>query len=582
MISTPSAPSMLGRLLGRTSHSGRIALEIPPGTYLYAGVYSPWIVKGIKKLIVQGYGATLKVGTKPANVFLGGAATSMGAGNSARLASVAAGSTTVRLLNHEQASLFSVGNYAVIAGLDMMGYGYPINPYFFQFIKISEVDKAKGVIRFEEPLKDDYRASWPHYSSGSPYAPDQGGPATLYVVDPSWDAEVEYKGLTIRQPSQIYATGRKVVFTDVKFPDGCPVPTQNKIWIANNITMAASPTRSCSVIEADKLVEDVQFIGGTVTSIAFQSSSIERLRVQGTVFTGGIIGTPKKSIISDAEIGLLAIGTPFFGASSDIECSNSIIKSVARQPYGATERIDRIADFRIGRDGELSFGDGHKAQRWAIPGARLFWSGAGSNVGPTFTVKDIREENGRSVVRTTLRDDSATPPRGAHGELAIRVHPAWRLSFNNCKGSPEAEDWSRAPQGLPMYSYSKRSYTGDESEEVVNGPPVSIWGRLKSLKLTVDKPYSGPGVMAMQLYIQSVEGSKLATHSFKVDLRTPGERVVAPSEITGAQPGDSLHMLPADAWLMVSRAYVPKRGANAGPDTNPSVSVEFVTDQDPR
>jgi hypothetical protein len=572
----------------QTGHSGRIRLELPPGVYRYAGAYDPWIVKGIKKLVVDGPGATLKVATKPANLFLGGVGIrgdALPRPSSARVASVSAGSAAVTLLRREQASLFSVGDYALMAGLDMMGYGFPINPYFFQYVKIAAIDKGKGVVRFEEPLKDGYSASWPHYSSGSLYAPDQGGPATLYALDPSWDTEVEYRGLTIDQPGQIYASGRRIVFADVQFPDGCPIPSQAKSWIADRITMTASPSRSCAVIEADKLVEEIRFDGGAVASIGFQSASIERLLVRGTVFSGGIFGTPKRTVIADAKLGTLAIGTPFFGATSEVECVNSVVRSLPRQPFGVTERVDDIADLRIGDDGAMIFRDRGKAKRWAIPGAKMFWTGAGSNLGPTFVVKDIREEGGKIVVRTDLPAGAPSAPRGTRGELGVRVHPAWRVTFRNCTGSPDVEDLSGAPAGQPLYSYSKRIYSAADDGDLQKQPYLSVWGRLVGLKATVLEPSAGAGnADFLHIVLQTVEGGKTRQHALDVDLRTAGERVVEPAQIGGARPGDKLHTLPADAWIMLGRAflYKNKSAAAAEPATLPVVSVEFVTDQSPR
>jgi hypothetical protein len=561
------------------THSGRIRLELPPGIYLYAGAYDPWLVKGIKKLVVEGAGATLKVATKPANVFLGGmgqAASALPRPSSARVASAAAGSSAVTLLKREQSALFSVGDHALMAGLDMMGYGIPINPYFFQFVKIAAIDPAKGVIRFAQPLIADYSASWPHYSSGSLYAPDQGGPATLYVLDPSWDTEIEYRGLTIDQPGQIYAAGRRIVFTDARFPDGCPIPTQNETWIATRIVMAASPSRSCKVIEADKMVKDLRFEGGEVTSIVFQSASIDRLIVHGTNLPGGIIGTPKKTEIIDATLGTLAIGTPFFGATSEIECVNSTIRSMPRSS-GVMERVDDIADLRIDDKGAMRFDDRGRAKRWAIPGAKLLWNVAGSNFGPAFVVKDIRDEGGKTVVRTDL---AAGAPAARRERLAVRVHPAWRVTFRNCVGDPAVEDLSAAPAGLPLHSYVKRIYSGADDGDLQKQPAFHLWGRLVSVKATVLTPETGGGrPNFLNIYLQTVENGEARLHQLAIDLSKAGERILEPARIIGANPGDKLHLLPADAWIMLGRAYLHKNRMAAEPAPPPVVSVEFITDQ---
>ena len=200
-----------------------------------------------------------------------------------------------------------VGRYALMAGIDMMGYGFPINPYYFQFVKITAIDAATGSITFADRLTDSYKKTWPHYNSGNLQSPDQGGPATLYELDPSWDTEVEYRGLTFAMPTkQIYAAGRRIIYTDVTFLNGCPIPTQNEVWTANNLTIPSSG--SCPTIEADKLIDKLIFNGGTFNSIVFQSASINTFEINGTKVTGYIVGTPKKAVINNSTVAGLGNG----------------------------------------------------------------------------------------------------------------------------------------------------------------------------------------------------------------------------------------------------------------------------------
>ena len=178
-----------------------------------------------------GYGATLKTAftnssgaALPYGAFLGGLGQIQDGNHSARVASVAAGSNYVTLIDPSKTSLFKVGNYALMAGVDMMAYGFPSNPYYFQYVKVIAINPTTGVIAFDAPLTDSYKSTRPNYVSGSASSPDQGGPATFYAFDPSWDMEVEYRGLTFSMPGagQLYAVGRSVTFTDTTFPDACP------------------------------------------------------------------------------------------------------------------------------------------------------------------------------------------------------------------------------------------------------------------------------------------------------------------------------------------------------------------------
>jgi hypothetical protein len=327
----------------------------------------------------------------------------------------------------------------------------------------------------------------------------------------------------------------------------------------------------------------MRFEGGTLTSIFFQSASINRLLVRGTVFSGGIYGTPKKTVVSDAKLGMLAIGTPFFGATGEVECSSSYIGSLSRQPFAVAERLDDIADFRIDDDGAMIFRDRGKAKRWAIPGAKLFWTGAGSNVGPTFVVKDIREEGGAIVVRTSLPRGAPNAPRGSRGDLSVRVHPGWRVTFRDCTGGADVESLSAAPAGRPLYSYSKRVYSAADDGDLEKQPYLNLWGRLVSLKANVLTPDTGAGKPNfLHIVFQTVENGEVRQHQLEVDLRAAGERILEPTQISGAHPGDKLRTLPADAWIMLGRAFLFKNRAAAEPARSPVVSVEFVTDQNPK
>src|SRR5262249_51186301 len=137
-------------------------------------------------------------------------------------------------------------------------YGFPPNPHFFEYVRVTSVDKTTGTIGFEAPLGNTYKSTWPNFNSGSRFEADAGGPATLYALDPSWDTQVEYRGLTIDQKNtQTYAIGRSVTYRDVTFTgQGCGVPTQNLIWQTIDSNMPGC------IIEIDKIIGTVSFSGG--------------------------------------------------------------------------------------------------------------------------------------------------------------------------------------------------------------------------------------------------------------------------------------------------------------------------------
>ena len=241
------------------SQTGTIMLTIPSGSICMftSASMGNWFAKGIKSLIVTGYGATLSDNNGTGNgFFLGGRAVVADNMHSSRLETVLAGATTVTLKAQSESARFQVGNWALITGLDMMGYGYPPNPAFFEYVQITAIDPSTGIITFASPLKNTYKSTWPLYNAGSDFEADQGGPATLYALDPSWNTQVEYRGLTISQAGQTYANGRSVTFRDVTFTGvACGVPSQSMLWQVINSNMP-----NCGM-EVDKLIDTLVISG---------------------------------------------------------------------------------------------------------------------------------------------------------------------------------------------------------------------------------------------------------------------------------------------------------------------------------
>jgi hypothetical protein len=206
-----------------------IVLTIPSGSVCnFASTPSTFAV-GIKNLTVSGYGATFT--TTLGSFFLGGFGIVQKKAASALIATVNAGTTSITLLTPSQTSKFTVGRYVLLTGGDLQGYGYPPNPWVFEYALVSAIDTATGKITLSAPLQYGYKSTWPSYYSGTSSSASEGGPATLYAFDPSWNTILEYKGLKISGNVGTYANGRSVKFTDVTF-NGCTSggglsPTQN-------------------------------------------------------------------------------------------------------------------------------------------------------------------------------------------------------------------------------------------------------------------------------------------------------------------------------------------------------------------
>ena len=441
-------------------NSGQIELDIPSGSVCMftnsSKTQGNWFARGIKNLLVVGYGATLSDNNGNGNgFFLGGFGQFGDNAHSARLATVAAGANTVTLLTPTQASMFQVGNWVLITGLDMMGYGYPTNAAFFEYVQITAINPNTGAITFAAPLRNGYKSTWPLYNAGNAYQTDQGGPATLYALDPSWNTQVEYRGLTISQAGQTYANGRSVTFRDVTFTGAaCGVPTQNMLWQAINTNMSG-----CHM-EVDKLIDTLVLSGVTIRMVAFQSASVNSFSMDSSNVSYTMNGTPITSNISNSTIASFMPGAYAYGVSRQTTCTNCVINALVTGGF-AEQGINNYSM----ANGILSIPNSHGPVTWAVPGANIAWQGHYDFEGPVMQVLDVWQDSTNTYVATSLKGGFPALQLGTSTNIGVRTHPAPQFTCTNCTGSADAIDLSGAPAGAPLWSYSSRTYTSTTAAE---------------------------------------------------------------------------------------------------------------------
>jgi hypothetical protein len=571
-----------------------VVLTIPSWrtcTFKSYNAVGSYFAKGIKKLLVIGYGATLSDGNGTGIFSLAGVGQYSDNQHSARLETVYAGSSTVVLKSSAQHRLFSVGSWALITGYDLQGhwkapYGYPSNPHYFEYVQIIDKNADTGVIRFASPVKNTYRSTWPRYNSGSRSEVDNGGPATLYALDPSWDTEVEYRGLTIQKPTaQTYANGRSVTYRDVTFTGtGGAIPTSNRLWQLINCTLPNVD------MEGDKLVTSIVVIGSTLKNMNFQSSSIDVLTMDSSTITGNLLGTPKNAVISNSSINALYPGAYSYGRSDEFVCTNCIIRSINLGGRLYKGPNDAGMDSYFGMsNGVITIPNiyGAFAANWAVPGTHVVWQDNDRTSISMFRVIDVTQDDNNIYVQT---NQAGGFPR-YNGKLFVRTHPAPKITITNSSGvapagtndGSDAYYLSQAPPGAPLYSYSKRLYDGS----VVESLSWPVWGNLVSLKIDVKKAYSG-GHRKMTFsplgpYCWTTKPSDGSLYNYVpiIDLRTPKDRTITPISVTGSRAGDAIPFLP-EVPLWFANAIRPHmnvdiRGEN--PSVWPSVTVEIITDQ---
>lgn len=572
-------------LTWQMTNVGLYTLVVPPGSVcMFPGTLT-YIGLGLKNFLVSGYGASFSDAGMGNGYEFGGIGVFQDGSHSARLATVSSGASSVTLLTPAQASLFTVGTYALIAGIDMQGYGFPPNPYFHEYVYIQSIVGA--VITFSAPLQYSYESTWPMFNAGGPGVPDYGGPGTLYVLPASWDTTQEYDGLSLSSLGAPNAQGRSITFKDITVGSGgCIFPSQNSLFALVN------PNISSCFIEADKIVDTFSITGGTIAGIAFQSASIKQFTMSGVTSNGYVTGTPINTSISNSTLSGLFPGAYVYGPSSNTTCLNCAIATMGSQGV-----IDQgIAGVGVNVSYTMSNGVitvpismALPAVPWAVPGAQLFWAGQYANEGVPFKVVDVTQSGSNVLVQTTLQGGFPALPLDS-GKLYLHVHPSPQFTCANCTGDPLAVDLAQAPPGAPIFSYSKRTYSGN----IGHGLGAEVWGRLVSLKYNVTKPYTGVqstltlnAVGQNGTFLINLDGTAFRytgnSGTPSVNLKTSGQRAVFPDYVTGQQSGDSGLSIPGPLWWAFGTfgPYLGTDISGENPSVYPSVTIEIVTDQTP-
>ncbi len=559
-------------LAWQTGHpSDDIELDTPASaTCEFKSLAGNNFAKGIKLLLVKslGTGATRGhwsdggIGDFP---FLAGQGEVQDNTHSARFQTVAAGSSAVTLVTIGDASRFTAGNWAMVAGIDMQGFGFPANPGIFEYRKVLSI--VGGVITFTAPLQNAYKSTWPIYNAGSPFSQDLGGPGTLYALDPSWDTEVEYRNLIFDPTGQMYAVGRSVTFTNVDTPNGALIPTQNSVW-----TMTGGDV-SASNVEVDKTVETINWINTPVRSIDFQSTSIGTFNMSGTTVGTYFHGTPNSATtITSSTIHDLEIGAWGYGVTQGaVNISAVLPDGVA--PLGFTvTAIDSLCSMTLGvlkclnSDGPFT---------WAVPGASLFFNAYPYEGGP-FTILDLWQDATYTYISTTLTGGYPTLPL-AGGHLNLRTNPSPNFKCD-CTGSVNAVGLSFTTT-RQSFSYFNQTYAGNIS---TTQAVIPVFGPMESITFNVTKAYTGtrpslPLTLDGPFVINAAGAAVIWPSS--IDLKTTGVRVVRTTSVTGTVGTDIVAAPGAGTWLLNDQ-MTPKVAfdiSGEDPSVYPSITIQVIS-----
>lgn len=328
--------------------SGLVTLTIPLGRYCFAshatygaGFGSFRWAAGAGQLLVNGSGNPLSLGsgavlssmTALGGFFqLGGRSIN----NTFVPYTLAArkGDTQVTLVTPADASAFTIGQYAVMTGLDMQPYGFPTNQYYFEHVLVTG-KPGGGVIQVAAPLRNNYLTSWPDYNNNS------GGPAALFPEWLEWGGDIEFNDITISQDaagsgaSAKNTTLRRVVATG---PLGIS-PTDTVLF------QVFDSDFSTSNLEIDKLVEAFAFHNTPINLMHIASASVGLMTIDGCTVSDtvvGIDGTPVIARISNSTIAMFAPGAFSFGRCDETTVTDSVISNWRSLVLGAGDTFGGV------------------------------------------------------------------------------------------------------------------------------------------------------------------------------------------------------------------------------------------------
>lgn len=314
---------------------------------------------GIKKLILNGNGSILE----SYNDINFGAQFQPGGGSiyqegihAARLNNVNKNSTLLSVMTPSKITTAEIqpGRWVLIHGIDMQGGGYPPNPYHFEYVKVVSSNATTGEFIIDRPTRHYYKTTWPHYAGSDTDTANmnQGGYATVYVMQPEWDTDITYNDFQFRQYFPVTnnaagtgASGRKLTYNNVTMLDGGTVnsggaskrSTDSCLYVTitydalfNNVNAA-----QCTGSEADKMSEIWTIKDSTIGGIGFQSASFEIVEIDHSNI-GTIGGTPQVIEIKNGSViggrvspyvdgaGLIP-GATQYGRTERVNCSDSTI-----------------------------------------------------------------------------------------------------------------------------------------------------------------------------------------------------------------------------------------------------------------
>jgi hypothetical protein len=522
----------------------------------------------------------------------------------ARLQTAQAGSSNLSCVTVGDAAQFSNNTWALITGIDLQGFGTPPNPFYYEYVLITNVNTSTGAITLSAPIANTYESTWPAYSAGVlGLQPDHGGPATLYAIDQAWAINATYQALGTDNSltgGQTHCGGMTMALNNVKCLDAIGIiPSVNRSFTATGCDLSSYE------MEFDKMVY-LAIFDSTQVLPKFQSSNN-----QVTVRNGSTVkfnGTPRFLTVSNSTIMTeMIVGAAAYGRTDSISMSN--VTFAGGTPYSIAA-VDDSGDISGNFQADYSMANGVikipraglGAIRWGIPGTRCFFKSNFGGYCQSFKVTDVTADATYIYVSTDLSGGFPSYAKGIH------VSPCESMTATSTTGIPQADNFTAMTLagygGKPVGTYAKFTFNGAtmgyQSSGFESSMPDQVWGNVTSYTINVTTPYTGINSnlgFNAGVAVNGVSGSATTflangtTSAYlpQIDLKAAGKRTIAPSGVTGSTGTDfslALPGAPSSTWLteqfdtqnFASHNVVAEY--NGKPSIGPVFTMELISTHD--
>lgn len=562
-----------------------VVLTVPAGRYCFglAGQRSNLFTIGITGLTINGTGNPVFTDMMGGGngIFMGGALNVLFNDNQAEILTqdVNKGATVIPFVTVGDTSKITVNNWYWMTGFDTQGFGFPPNVEYAEYIFVTAVDTIGGTVTVSSPLKNSYKAHWPKWVNGSSgsgpptYTGGQsslGGPATIYLVQQTWDAVHVYNGVGWRStPTLMNANIRDVTLTNCFAEVFSVNVSQQQNCTINNL--GSVPT----LWELDKGTENFTLRNTTCRGFTISSPSPYNVTLDTVTVTNQMGASTKNWTAANCTFPMqVSFGPASYGTGSLVSISNSsfggqLIPGGVKETDVAGTGGYSMSNGIITRS---KFGGTGSPPQWAIPGQYCFF-GSRHNYEHSFKVLDIIDGSTLQIV-TDFPGGFPTPVSPAT-TISIITAPPPDFTFNSCTGCDDATSWSGVPAHLPQFSRWNLTYTGNIGNSAIH--TVKVAGKLVSMKFTVNSGYTGGTFNIGGPFVINNTTNADVSWNPTIDLTTPGVRLITPS-VPPTPLGADANLTPPNSGN-ITLTEDQMQATMSGVTGSGSITLEIVADQ---